>query len=167
MVRNLINLAIVFLATGIWHGAAWTFIAWGCWHGAFVIFERLTGWSRRNGGRLLSVSQHIYALLVIVFGWVLFRADSFTQARGFWYAMSGCASSPTPVRSVWGLTPPEIAAMAAALVCSTPVCSGILRVAQSSGWRGWLVNAYLLLLFYLSVVQIVASTYNPFIYFRF
>ena len=166
--RTVLNLAIVFLATGIWHGAAWTFVAWGCWHGLFVIAERLTGWHRREGGPLLALAHHAYALLAIVFGWVLFRAETFTQAGTFFRAMTGFASASAALPpTVMDFTPVDAAAAVAALVCATPACAGMLSVARTSGLRGWLVNAWLLLLFNLSVVQIVSSTYNPFIYFRF
>jgi len=168
LLRNVANLAVVFLATGLWHGAAWTFVAWGAWHGAFVVFERMTGWHKKTGGRLLAAVQHAYALLAVVFGWVLFRAETFAQAADFFRSMCGfgVATVPPPPETLQ-LLPPDVAALVAAVVCAAPVCSGMLAAARRSAVRGWLANAWLLLLFYLSVVQIVASTYNPFIYFRF
>ena len=166
---NIVNLAIVFLATGVWHGAAWTFIIWGCWHGAFVIFERITNWHHRGEGLIGRVIHHVYALAVIVFGWVLFRAETFVQAGAFFQTMWGVgppASVPPSVELLIG-EPLTIVAFLAAIVCATPVRFDVLEAAHSRGICGWLATAYLLLLFYLSVVQIVASTYNPFIYFRF
>lgn len=167
--RNIANLAIVFLATGVWHGAAWTFVVWGFWHGAFVIFERITDWHRRGDGPVGRMVHHLYALAVIVFGWVLFRAESFAQAGAFFRTMCGFGPSASVPPAVGELLfePLTLAAALAAVVCSTPLCVGILTAARSRGIRGWLANAYLFFLFYLSVMQIVASTYNPFIYFRF
>ena len=167
--RNIANLAIVFLATGVWHGAAWPFVVWGCWHGVFVIFERITGWHRRGDGPVGRAVHHLYALAVIVFGWVLFRAESFAQAGAFFRTMCGFGPSASVPSAVGELLfePLTLAAMLAAVVCSTPLCAGVLTAARSRGIRGWLTNAYLFLLFCLSVMQIVASTYNPFIYFRF
>ena len=167
--RNIVNLAIVFLATGVWHGAAWTFVVWGCWHGAFVILERITDWHRRGDGPAGRMVHHLYALAVIVFGWVLFRAESFAQAGAFTRAMCGFGPTAPVPTSVGALLcePLTLAALLAAIVCATSAGLGVLEAARSRGIRGWLANAYLFLLFYLSVVQIVASTYNPFIYFRF
>lgn len=72
--RTYLNLFIVFLATGVWHGAAWNFVLWGMWHGLFIIIERITGWHKRVGGWLLSAAQHIYTILIFTIGWVMFRA---------------------------------------------------------------------------------------------
>jgi len=165
--RNLLNLSVVFLATGLWHGAAWTFVAWCAWHGAFVIFERLSGWHKKTGGRAMAACHHVYALLVIVFGWVLFRAETFAQAACFFRAMCGFGAGAEPVPPDGPPPLTDITALVAAIVCSTPVFSNILDAARRTPFRAWLVNSWLVVLFYLSVVQIVASTYNPFIYFRF
>ncbi len=72
------NLIIVFLVTGLWHGANWTFIVWGMFHGVFLIVERL-GWGRLLA-KLPSIVQVIYAFVVVSIGWVFFRADSLSSA---------------------------------------------------------------------------------------
>ncbi|MBU2135234.1 MAG: MBOAT family protein, partial [Alphaproteobacteria bacterium] len=81
------NLVVVFLLCGLWHGAAWTFVLWGAWHGAFLVLERA------GLGRWLKVlprpAAWAYALLVVVLGWVLFRAESLTRASDVWAGMAG------------------------------------------------------------------------------
>jgi len=72
------NLVIVFLVTGIWHGANWTFIIWGVFHGCFLIIERL-GWSKILD-RLPSIIQISYTFLITSIGWVFFRANSMSDA---------------------------------------------------------------------------------------
>lgn len=80
-----LNLAIVFLATGIWHGAAWGFLLWGIWHGAFILLERYLaskGWIGQKMTPVKSVLGWIYTMLVVVLGWVLFGLvdlDLFTE----------------------------------------------------------------------------------------
>ncbi len=68
------NLLVVFLLTGVWHGAAWNFILWGLYHGAFLLIERF------GLSRLLTAAPrfvgHVYALLIVLVGWVLFRAET-------------------------------------------------------------------------------------------
>ncbi|MBM9460077.1 MBOAT family protein [Nocardioides sp. zg-536] len=76
------NLSIVFLATGLWHGAAWTFVLWGAYHGALLIFERATGLAKVEG---YVVVRRAVTFVLVVFGWVLFRAadlDEFTKMAG-------------------------------------------------------------------------------------
>mgnify|MGYP003632691901 CR=1 FL=1 len=76
--RTYINLVVVFFVTGLWHGASWNFIVWGLYHGFFLILERLfLGKLLDRAPRVLS---HLYTLLVVLFGWVLFRAETLTQA---------------------------------------------------------------------------------------
>ena len=83
-VRTYADLAAVFLLCGLWHGAAWNFVAWGAWHGLFLVLERagLLVWPNR-------IVRHVYLLLVVIFGWVLFRADGIGHAAAYMAAMLG------------------------------------------------------------------------------
>ncbi len=90
--RNYFNLVIVFFLCGLWHGASWTFAAWGLFHGAFLVLERM------KPGRVIeslwSPVKHLYTLLIVSIGWVLFRADSVAQATAFVKAMAGLGTGP-------------------------------------------------------------------------
>ena len=85
--RNYANLLVVFLLCGLWHGAAWTFVVWGLYHGLFLVLERtrfgtwLGSWPRPL--------RHAYALLVVMVGWVIFRADTWPQALAYVRALAG------------------------------------------------------------------------------
>ena len=79
-VRNYVNLVTVFFLCGLWHGASWTFAAWGLFHGAFLVLERMK--AGRMIDSLWSPVRHLYTLLVVSVGWVLFRADTVPQADG-------------------------------------------------------------------------------------
>ena len=78
-IRTYINLLIVFFATGIWHGASWNFVVWGLFNGFFLVIERIKLKELLDKNKLKFIN-HIYALLVIIFGWVLFRADTLKSA---------------------------------------------------------------------------------------
>lgn len=165
--RMYLNLFIVFLATGIWHGAEWTFIVWGLWHGVFIIMEKWTGWHKKEGGTGLTITQHLYTILVFVFGWVLFRADNISYALQYFKNMFGLVSQH---KIVYGLgyyvDNIEILAFIVAILCSMPIFKNIaLPVANK--YKNVAINSWLMLLFIVSVSSIAASTYNPFIYFRF
>ncbi len=88
--RTIINVLVVFTLSGLWHGAAWTFVAWGAFHGTFVAIERLLG-ARRE--RLPLVFRHIITMLLVVVGWVLFRAKTIGHAWTMLAAMAGQAQT--------------------------------------------------------------------------
>ena len=81
------NLVTVFFLCGLWHGANWTFVLWGAWHGAFLVLERLAG--GRPGAVVPAAGRWLYTLLVVMGGWVLFRAHDLAQAGGLYAALLG------------------------------------------------------------------------------
>lgn len=162
------NLFIVFLATGIWHGASWNFVIWGLWHGLFIILERVTGWHRKEGGRVLSIVQHCYTILIFVIGWVMFRADSMSYAWAYLQNMFGLGSPDAVMYDLeYYLGGMELIVFAVGLLCALPFFSRLLQVGKNYRKAYFLINCWLLFLFVLSLSSLAASTYNPFIYFRF
>ena len=181
--RTYLNLVAVFFLCGLWHGANWTFVVWGLYHGLFLVLER------RGGAAWLAARPaalgHVYAVLVVLVGWVFFRADSMTAAAGILRAMAGASPAlPTPFSPGWYLTPEVVLALAAGVVGSMPWVQGVrARFAlASAGHRppatghrdaavGWgpsfAVTAALWIVLLGSLSLVAARTYNPFIYFRF
>lgn len=165
--RNCFNLFVVFLTTGIWHGASWNFIVWGLWHGFFIIFEKLAGWNRECSTFLQKAYRHIYVILVFVTGWVLFRADTLSYAADYLKKMFGL-SETAPIYSLsYFIDNTKIAAIIVGIICSTPLFAQMLYIKYEHKWARSVVNIWLGLLFFISAAAIAASTYNPFIYFRF
>lgn len=164
--RNYINLFVVFLLTGFWHGAAWNFIFWGLWHGIFIIFEKLTGWHKKEGSKWLSVVKHLYTMLVFVIGWVMFRADTMGQAWAYLKNMFGLVRKHNVSHIyLYYVDNIELLAFGVGILCAMPIFKRMLE--WKTKWSLVAVNTWLLILFLLSVSSIAASTYNPFIYFRF
>ena len=164
--RTYVNLVAVFFLCGLWHGASWTFVAWGLYHGAFLVVERLR---RRSATTSVTALAHVYALLVVTVGWVFFRADTFGQAAGFLRAMAGFGPArPTAFEPSYYLDPRTIAALVAGAIGATPLPAAVARRLTATGpARVLLEPAALILLLAASVMFIAASSYNPFIYFRF
>lgn len=167
MARTYLNLFLVFLATGLWHGAEWTFVFWGLWNGIFIIMERLIGWNKKEGSFL----RHFYTIFVFIIGWVLFRAPDMEYALGYINDMFG-RSIATNVLPIWSyIDTPEILAFVIGTLCAMPVCRNILNISNHQKvlktWLNIYLNIYLFALFVASCAAIAASTYNPFIYFRF
>ena len=168
--RVYLNLVIVFFLCGLWHGAKWTFVAWGLIHGLFLVLERI-GVTRRITS--LPIIGNVYALSVICFAWIFFRADSFSQALGFLNVLVHRPQAPI-------LTLPTVvdheAFLAFGLGCilAAPWASAAFEAAlQGRGGRlpATIAAAALpvgvVLLFVASVAKLAAGTYSPFIYFRF
>lgn len=167
-IRNYFNLLVVFLATGVWHGAAWNFIFWGLWHGFFIVFEKFTNWHKKTGSWLLSLTQHIYCILAFVIGWVMFRAENMTYAWQYIKNMFGLVKEhKLAYELAYYVDNIEILAFTAAVICAIPIFTHILDKAPKSKILHTFLNVWLMGLFILSSVLIAASTYNPFIYFRF
>ncbi len=164
--RTYLNLFIVFLATGIWHGAEWTFVIWGLWHGAFIIFERITNLHKRIGGIISSILRHCYTILAFVIGWVIFRSDNITYATDYIKNMFGLI----PYKEIYSLPyyidTTQIIIFITAIMLSMPIFSNFLNDDKDTKATSF-QNLWLLILFGLSWASISAGTYNPFIYFRF
>ena len=93
------NLVIVFMATGLWHGAAWTFVLWGAYHGALLIIERATGLAKSEQYVVL---RRAITFVLVIFGWVLFRA----QDLGEFGRMAGAMLAPSQLgEAAFGLSP--------------------------------------------------------------
>jgi alginate O-acetyltransferase complex protein AlgI len=165
--RTNINLLIVFLITGFWHGAAWNFIFWGLWYGLFLVFEKMTNWHKKEGGLFLSFSQRIYTMLIVIVGWVIFRADNMSYAWQYIKKMFGFGQRGDILfLSQWYFDRIEIIALAIGIILSVPIFKNILDKPKSARMGGC-VNIFLILIFILSTMSLASATFNPFIYFRF
>lgn len=164
--RNLLNLWIVFLTTGFWHGAEWTFIIWGMWHGFFIVLERMTNLAKRGENWKFSTLKHIYTILVLVLGFVFFRSPSLTFAGHYFESMFGFGGVAEYGLSYFADRMDRII-FAISILCCFPIFKGMLQIkAECKVLRGF-VCIWLIFIFWLSCASIAASTYNPFIYFRF
>ena len=163
--RTVVNKMIVFVCTGIWHGASFNFLFWGIYHGFFLMLEEYIPFIGKKGGKLKSFFQHVYALLVVCVGFVFFRADTMKQGC-FWiremFTDFGWKASAMSL-TLQQLTPVDLVTLAAALVAAVPVNSMLKKYKWYEGFT------YVLSLagFALCVLSLAGGTYNPFIYFRF
>lgn len=164
-VRTVINKFIVFLCTGIWHGANVTFLFWGLYHGCFLMLEEFVPAIREKGGRVKSVFQHIYALLVVLIGFVFFRADTMSQGVAWVKTMfTGFGANPAAMSlALEQLTPLYLVTLAVGIVACCPV----KNLVKKSGAYEAVTAIGSLVLLALSMLSLASGTYNPFIYFRF
>ena len=183
-----VNLALVFLATGIWHGADWGFLLWGIWHGIFIVAERFlagrkeTGKARKGfaNGVICSVLGWFYTMFVVVMGWVLFGIVDVKAFVSYVKVMFGAnVGAYTAYGIRYYLSNQMIFYLLVAILACIPwkqmllqmpwvkqrpegcISSNVQMVCEI--WKK-IVLLGLLLLCYVFVIN---SSYNPFIYFRF
>ncbi|NLZ16295.1 MAG: MBOAT family protein [Desulfobulbaceae bacterium] len=178
--RTYCNLLLVFFLCGLWHGASWTFVAWGLFHGFFLVVERL-GAKTGLGQLLPTVVKHGYTMLVVVVGWVFFRAETLEYALAYLKAMVTPSTPPFFNSHIFLALNGEFYCMlAVAVLYAIPLSSytapllirlpqlqqlatnGIVKPAISLGWLCFL--AFILLY---SVASLQGGAHNPFLYFRF
>jgi alginate O-acetyltransferase complex protein AlgI len=169
--RVYFNLALVFVLVGFWHGAQWTFIVWGAYHGCLLIIERVTG-QRATGDGAVSfvVGRRALTFLLVVFGWVLFRAPTIGDAGRFaWRMLTPHGFSPGPgvetaltnqVLLIGGLGL-LVTLLPRRLVIGRALARGGSNLAYAG--RAGVVGLGLPL----ALVLVVSGTFSPFLYFRF
>lgn len=177
------NLAIIFLLTGIWHGAAWHFVVWGVWHGVFVLTERLIRNKKKIATETITCNKGtcvkkylswIYTIITVNFGWILFRADNMADAKKYIFNMFGIGIADiAPVYSLqWYLNKWFICILIIAIIYALNlpgrICNSLKQKYLFNPY-GLIVGKYTVLLglFGFSIMRVVAGTYNPFIYFQF
>ena len=175
-----LNLAIVFLLTGLWHGASWHFVLWGIYNGFFVLAERWLSHrekqkSDKDKHPFADFLRHVYALVVINIGWIIFRAPSTREGIVYFLTMIGLKQ---PVRvdftPFWFFDRWTITIMIIGIVFSFALHKKIFavlsnRFSDGVGSKVLTISKYVVLiaLLYLSMIRITSGTYNPFIYFQF
>lgn len=159
--RTWINRFIVFFATGLWHGASWNFVLWGLWHGLFSVLEDCGALPvKRLRGTWLG---RAYTLLVVVTGFVLFRADTLPQAGAMLAAMfTGFGAGALGTATVCSFLSP---AFAFTLVLSIILCFPVAKYFPRKWEKTRMAGALALLV--LCMLNLSAGSFNPFIYFRF
>lgn len=163
--RTYLNLFIVFMLTGLWHGADFAFVIWGLYHGIFCIIERM------GFGKLLEKSKLLsrcYAFMVVSFGWILFRTESTKTTARLIARMLLPWRHRGPDIPVWEYIDPKTVFIGICAVLGAGLIQRLLPEDIKARWKGSVIEAlYCAVLLVISIAYITGSTYNPFIYFQF
>ncbi|MBQ5748968.1 MAG: MBOAT family protein, partial [Oscillospiraceae bacterium] len=163
-VRTVLNKWIVFLMTGLWHGANWTFLVWGMWHGLFISLETATPLKKAEKHWY----GHIYALLASVLGFVIFRASSLTQALAMLGAMfAGFTMQAQTAALFASVSRYSLVMLAVGILAILPIASSLREKLSKFAWFDFAQFAWTLILFALCLMQIAAGAFVPFIYAQF
>jgi alginate O-acetyltransferase complex protein AlgI len=162
------NLLIVFVLTGFWHGAHFQFMAWGLWHGFFLIIERLFR-IREVRNRKIIPLRYAMTMLIVVIGWVFFRSPGLRYAFKFLGIMFGVVQSEIGLPVWYYLSPKVIFLLCLSVAASTPMFKMALDFfkVRNVVILKQVTSILILVFLFVCIVFVTASSYNPFIYFRF
>lgn len=173
--RAVFNRLVVFICCGLWHGANWTFVVWGLWHGVFLLIEEYVPAIHR----LPRFIGHIYTMLVVTIGFVMFRADTIQYGLAYICDMFLAFDLSSASMSLFmsQLTPWFVFILAIAVIGCAPIKPLAERIRQNAltqpdlkpVWKvvqyGLYIVAFIGLIW--CILRLAPSGYNPFIYFRF
>ena len=170
--RQYQNILVVWLLTGLWHGASWNFVAWGLYYALLLVIEK---WLRKRfvlaNKRLLRIFGHFYTFVAIMIGWVIFESSTLSEAYGFILKMFNLSYR----RNIWRMQFYHIfreygIVLAIGCLFALPVYETIskkLKIILSKRVVEVTKDLIMVVLFLLCLIRLVVSSYNPFIYFRF
>ena len=166
-IKHIRNLLIVWFLTGLWHGAAWNFVAWGLYYGVLLIIEKYLLSPVLD--RLPDVVRHIYSIVLVVIGWVLFFSSSFGQAADYIRVMFGAGAHGFADRESMYLLTSNLILWLILIFGSTPLVHfRYEHMLRSKKWNTTIINSVVYAaLFIVCIAYLVTETYNPFLYFRF
>jgi alginate O-acetyltransferase complex protein AlgI len=167
--RTYLNLWIVFLLVGFWHGANWTFVVWGAYHGALLASERLFGQRPVDPAVAWAPLRRAVILLAVMVGWVVFRAPDIGAAVSYLGAMVGSGTAPIdPFAGVFDIH----GVIALTVGCASFLLPGSfvggIAITRLRGATGWTLRfAELFIAFPYTLVLVATGTFSPFLYYQF
>lgn len=162
--RTYINLIIVFLLTGFWHGATWSFVFWGIFHGTFIILERL--WLGKVLEKVPGIISWVYTILIVIIGWVFFRIEHFDEALEYTGRLFGFYESG-PIGAIYFFNYESLVIFLLAIVVSLRFFNVGEFINVKSEKLVPFKQLSLLAVFLYSILILNSGSYNPFIYFQF
>ncbi|WP_195263752.1 MBOAT family protein [Clostridium sp. 1001275B_160808_H3] len=161
------NLFVVFLVTGLWHGASWNFVIWGLWHGLFMIIERFIR-DKEWYKKIPSYIKIPITLFIVVIGWVLFKATTLEEGLKYLSIMFGLSNfSDITFEYTYFISRKLIVLIIIGIIASTPILKDIFNRYRDVKAFELIKTILITLLFIISIIFMVNSTYSPFIYFQF
>lgn len=161
--RWVFNILVVWMLTGAWHGAAWNFILWGLLYAAFLLLEKAVPGLQK----LPAVLRWSYTMLVVVLGFVLFNAESLTQAGNDWAALFGVAGLPAVTAETVYYLKSYAVLFLLGIVGATPIPKTVAQKLRDTKAGEILELALLLMLLAVCTAYLVDGSFSPFLYFRF
>ena len=166
-VRTYINLFIVWFLTGFWHGASWTFIAWGLYFGILIAIEK--AFLEKLLEKVWNPIRHIYLIIIVMIGWIFFRADNFNYAFGYIGSLFGSKGQLLYNNDTLRYMNDYWYIIIISIIGSMPIFKILISKVKCKDTNIYHIikGLILMILFVYISITLVNSTYNPFLYFRF
>jgi alginate O-acetyltransferase complex protein AlgI len=161
--RWVLNILTVWALTGLWHGAAWNFVVWGLMFAVLLLAEKWIPALQK----LPAVVRRVYVLLAVIISFVLFNAESFSQAGADLAGMFGLAGLPFATKATWYYLRSYALLFVAGFIGATPLVRNAARRVEEKGIVKILQPVTLILLLLLCTAYLVDGSFSPFLYFRF
>ncbi|MBQ1895516.1 MAG: MBOAT family protein [Clostridia bacterium] len=161
--RQILNIMIVWALTGLWHGASWNFVLWGLYYGILLIIEKL--FLKKVLERSPRFLRHIYAMVIVMLGWMLFQFTDMTELTAFFRGLftGGFGVSNNAMYEIVTYIPLLVIAAFASL----PVAKNLWTKHKDDKAMPYIETVLVIFALVLCTAALVTSTYNPFLYFRF
>ena len=166
--RLYLNLWVVFVISGLWHGAAWNFVIWGMFHGLFLVLDRL--FLLKFYDRIGKLPSVMITFLITLVGWVIFRSESIGYAWDYivtMFSFTGMGSLTPEGQKFWYIM--GIAALLSFFGLLPGVLSWQQRVLSENQTNRAIIlmTVFSVIFFILNIAAVTSTGFNPFIYFRF
>jgi alginate O-acetyltransferase complex protein AlgI len=159
--RNYLNLYLVFILCGLWHGASWNFLIWGLWHGTFLAIEK-----KGTTIKLPKILNHVYVWLVVLIGWVIFRIEEFSSIIAYLKVMFNLSNYDRAIRIEEFYSIKLLIVLIFAILLSFPTWNYSQKIFTEKV-RNIISIASIGCILLLSLFNLAENSFNPFIYFRF
>ncbi len=178
MKRQMLNIFIVWALTGLWHGASWNFVIWGIYFAGILIIEKLVlGIAleklQKKYGILGAIVASIYTMILVTISWVIFAIEDLNAVKAYTASLIGLQNTGIANEYTWYLLSSNLVLLIICIIAATDIPAKVWGnfynvILRDKPLAGLIIENFgLLLLFIVSFAYIVASTYNPFLYFRF
>lgn len=162
--RNFFNIFVVWMLTGIWHGAAWNFLLWGVYYALLLMLEKLVLLKLLK--KAPAFLTHVYTMLLVLVGWAIFANEGLNQCGSYLATMFFCGSAPLFLPTDAYYLVNYAAVLLICAVASVPAAANMMRKLPDS-LRTVAVPVFIAIGLLLCTAYLVDATYNPFLYFRF
>lgn len=166
-VRFIFNILIVWMLTGLWHGASINFLLWGLFYGIILLLEKLV--LKKLLDKTPNIIRHIYVLIIVLIGWTIFRNENLANLKDVFSSLIGLNGFGNLKVFIFtqSLSFKHILALILGIIFSTPILNKINNKLCNYKYGGLIRDIVIIIVFILCIINLVSGSYNPFIYFRF